>query len=105
MDTSDNLHNERERLHVEQSDMEGDLHRLQLRWADAREVKVKASSALTELKKIEAELEHLAEEQRQINLEEKVLRLIKLLPCFNLHLFIYATLLILNLRSFLFGLV
>ncbi|XP_017234897.1 DNA repair protein RAD50 [Daucus carota subsp. sativus] len=67
----DNLHNERERLHVEQSDMEGDLHRLQLRWADAREVKVKASSALTELKKIEAELEHLAEEQRQINLEEK----------------------------------
>lgn len=78
MATSDDLHNKRERLHEEQTEMEEDLQRLKSRWADAREEKVKAASALTELKKIEAELDRLAEECRQINLEEKVLRVIKL---------------------------
>lgn len=67
----DNLHNELERLHDEQTVMEGDLYRMRSRWADAREEKVKASSALTELKKIEAELDRLEEERSQIILEEK----------------------------------
>lgn len=77
---SDNLHNELERLHDEQTVMEGDLYRMRSRWADAREEKVKASSALTELKKIEAELDRLEEERSQIILEEKVERMIKLAP-------------------------
>ncbi|KAL8088816.1 hypothetical protein AgCh_038557 [Apium graveolens] len=67
----DNLRNELERLHEKQSEMEGDLSRLRLRWADAREEKLKATNALTELKKIEAELDQLEEERTQIILEEK----------------------------------
>lgn len=80
METSDNLRNELERLHNDQSVMEGDLSRVRLRWADAREEKVKATSALTELKKIEVELDRLEEERRQIILEEKVWRVIMLAP-------------------------
>lgn len=67
----DDLHNERERLHDEKTVMEGDLNRVQLRWAAAREEKLKASNSLLKLKKIEADLDRLAEEHRQINLEEK----------------------------------
>lgn len=72
MATSDNLHNDREKLRDEQRTMEGDLTLTKTRWQNAKDEKVKAAFTLHVLEKAEEELEHLAEEHRQLNLEEKV---------------------------------
>lgn len=69
----DNLHNDREKLRDEQRTMEGDLTLTKTRWQNAKDEKVKAAFTLHVLEKAEEELDHLAEEHRQINLEEKLL--------------------------------
>ncbi|XWS09216.1 hypothetical protein CRYUN_Cryun40dG0066500 [Craigia yunnanensis] len=51
--------------------MEKDLQSIQLRWHDIREQKVAVANQLHEFKKAEEELEHLAEDKRQLDLEEK----------------------------------
>ncbi|XP_022761845.1 DNA repair protein RAD50 isoform X2 [Durio zibethinus] len=69
--TRDVLHNEVENLRVEQRYMEKDLSSIQLRWHGIREKKIEVANTLREFKKVEEELEHLAEEKRQLDLEEK----------------------------------
>ncbi|XWS13350.1 hypothetical protein CRYUN_Cryun36dG0030200 [Craigia yunnanensis] len=69
--TRDVLHNEVENLRVEQRYMEKDLQSIQLRWHDIREKKVEVANTLCNFKKAEEELEHLAEEKCQLDLEEK----------------------------------
>ncbi|KAK6279303.1 hypothetical protein POUND7_019570 [Theobroma cacao] len=69
--TRDVLHNEVEKLRDEQIFMEKDLSSIQLRWHDIREKKVEVANTLRDFKKAEEELEHLAEEKSQLDLEEK----------------------------------
>ncbi|XVE81250.1 hypothetical protein DITRI_Ditri15bG0048400 [Diplodiscus trichospermus] len=69
--TRDVLHNEVQNLLVEQMDMRNDLQNIQLRWHDIREKKVEMANTLRDFKKAEEALEHLVEEEHQIDLEEK----------------------------------
>lgn len=53
--------------------MENDLSNLQIRWHTLREEKVKAANVLRDVRKAEEELERLAEEKSQVDLDEKVI--------------------------------
>lgn len=68
----DSLSNELEKLGEEQENMESDVSNIRLRWHEAREDKVKAASVIRDVKKAEEDLEHLAEEKIQLELDEKV---------------------------------
>lgn len=68
----DNLHNELEKLRDEQRYMENDLSNIKLRWHTLREEKVKAAKVLSDVKRAEEDLERLAEEKCQLDLDEKV---------------------------------
>lgn len=52
--------------------MENDLSHIQIRWHALREEKVTAANMLRDVKKAEEELERLAEEKNQVELDEKV---------------------------------
>lgn len=66
------MHNELEKLRDEQRYMENDLSNIQIRWHTIREDKVQAANVLRDVKKAEEELERLAEEKSQVDLDEKV---------------------------------
>lgn len=66
------MQNELEKLRDEQRYMENDLSNIQIRWHTLREEKVKAANTLRDVKKAEEELERLAEEKSQVDLDEKV---------------------------------
>lgn len=68
-----------ENLRDELRDMERDLHRIQMQWQDTRAKKSEMVNKLNGLIVVEEELEHLAEEKHQIDLEEKVDSLIRYL--------------------------
>ncbi|CAK9149109.1 unnamed protein product [Ilex paraguariensis] len=70
--TKDSLHNDLEKLRDEQRYMENDLSNIQIRWHTLREEKVKAANTLRDVKKAEEELDRLAEEKSQLELDEKV---------------------------------
>lgn len=72
--TKDTLQNELEKLRDEQRYMENDLSNIQIRWHTLREEKVKAANTLRDVKKAEEELERLAEEKSQVDLDEKHLK-------------------------------
>ncbi|XP_052207378.1 DNA repair protein RAD50 isoform X2 [Diospyros lotus] len=69
--TKDSLHNDLEKLRDEQRYMENDLSSIQIRWHTTREEKVKAANTLRDVKKAEEELDRLAEEKSQVELDEK----------------------------------
>lgn len=64
-----------EQLRDDQKFMNNDLSNLQVRWHSLREEKLKASAILHKVKKAEEDLEHLAEEKAQVELDEKVVAL------------------------------
>lgn len=68
----DTLHNDLEKLRDEQRYMENDLSNIQIRWHSLREEKVKAANMLQDVKKAEEELDRLAEEKSQLELDEMV---------------------------------
>lgn len=69
----DGLNDELEKLRYEQRYMENDLSNIQIRWHTLREEKVKAANTLRDVKKAEEELERLAEEKIQVELDAKVI--------------------------------
>ncbi|KAF5199763.1 Dna repair protein rad50 [Thalictrum thalictroides] len=69
----DNLNNEIQMLWVEQDHMKSDLTSIQSRWAASREDKLQASKLVEQLKKAEEDLDALAEEKDQVDLDEKSL--------------------------------
>ncbi|KAK6914345.1 RAD50, zinc hook [Dillenia turbinata] len=69
--TKDSLHNDLEKLRDEQRYMENDLSNIQIRWHSLREEKVKAANTLRDVRKAEEELDRLAEERNQVDLDEK----------------------------------
>ncbi|KAK9288716.1 hypothetical protein L1049_017179 [Liquidambar formosana] len=69
--TKDSSHNDLEKLRDEQRYMENDLSNIQIRWHTLREEKAKAANSLRDVKKAEEELDHLAEEKAQLDLDEK----------------------------------
>ena len=52
--------------------MENDLASIKIRWHTLREEKMRAESMLQDVKRVEEELERLAEEKTQVLLDEKV---------------------------------
>lgn len=70
--TRDSLHNELDKLQDERRYMENDLASIQIRWHTLREEKVKAANTLRDVKKADEELDRLAEEKHQLDLDEKV---------------------------------
>lgn len=64
---------ELEKLRDERRDIENDLSSLQIRWHTLREEKVVAANTMRDVKKAEEELECLAEENSQVELDEKVI--------------------------------
>lgn len=68
----DKLHGELEKLRDEQIYMERDISCLQARWHAVREEKAKAANLLRDVTKAEEDLERLAEEKRQLDLDVKV---------------------------------
>lgn len=75
----DSLHDELENLRVDQKHMENDLSSMQDRWYILREKKTEVANTLRDIKKAEEELERLAEEKSQVDLDEKVI-------CFFQHI-------------------
>uniref|UniRef100_A0A2P2LUX9 DNA repair protein RAD50 n=1 Tax=Rhizophora mucronata TaxID=61149 RepID=A0A2P2LUX9_RHIMU len=67
----DNLHNELEQLRDEQRYVENDLSHIQIRWHALREEKVTAANMFRDVKKVEEEIERLAEEKDQVDLDQK----------------------------------
>lgn len=68
----DKLHDELQKLRDEQIYMERDISCLQARWHALREEKAKAANLLRDVTKTEEELERLAEEKSQLDLDVKV---------------------------------
>lgn len=68
------MHNDLEKLREEQRNMEKDLSALQLRWHALREDRVRAATALRDVKKAEEELDHLAEQKSVVEFDEKVIQ-------------------------------
>lgn len=66
------MHDELERLREEQLYTERDISCLQARWHALREEKAKAANLLRDLTKAEEDLERLAEEKSQLDLDVKV---------------------------------
>ncbi|CAN1835315.1 DNA repair protein RAD50 [Linum perenne] len=71
--TRDSLQSELEKLREEQRYMENDLQHIQLRWHALREEKVTALNILSNVKRLEEELENLAVEKNEAELATKVL--------------------------------
>ncbi|CAA7027279.1 unnamed protein product [Microthlaspi erraticum] len=69
--TKDKLHGELEKLRDEQIYMERDISCLQARWHALREKKAKAANLLRDVTKTEEDLERLAEEKSQLELDVK----------------------------------
>ncbi|XP_059318334.1 DNA repair protein RAD50 isoform X1 [Lycium ferocissimum] len=67
----DNLYTEVEKLRNDQRYMENECASFQLRWANVREEKSQVANILDQFKRVEEELDHIAEEKNQIELEEK----------------------------------
>lgn len=61
-----------EDIHVQQMHMQEELSTLQLRWSSAREEKINVTNTLSNLKKVEEELDNLAEEKSLVELDLKV---------------------------------
>ena len=49
-----------------------DISSIQMRWHSLREEKLRATNTLNELRKVEEELDRLAEQKNQAELDEKV---------------------------------
>ncbi|XP_010414057.1 PREDICTED: DNA repair protein RAD50 isoform X2 [Camelina sativa] len=71
--SKDILHDELEKLRDEQIYMERDISCLQARWHAVREEKAKAANLLRDVTKAEEDLERLAEEKSQLDLDVKYL--------------------------------
>ncbi|XP_056858154.1 DNA repair protein RAD50-like, partial [Raphanus sativus] len=69
--TKDKLHDELQKLRDEQIYMERDISCLQARWHALREEKAKAANLLRDVTKAEEDLERLAEEKSQLDLDVK----------------------------------
>ncbi|CAN1835317.1 DNA repair protein RAD50 [Linum perenne] len=69
--TRDSLQSELEKLREEQRYMENDLQHIQLRWHALREEKVTALNILSNVKRLEEELENLAVEKNEAELATK----------------------------------
>lgn len=69
------MHAELEKLREEQRYMEGDLSSIQMRWHSVREEKMRAENMFHDYERTEEELERLADEKSQIELDEKVISL------------------------------
>ncbi|KAK9159898.1 hypothetical protein Syun_006239 [Stephania yunnanensis] len=67
----DTLNNDLQKLWEEQTYMNNDLSNIQMRWHSLREEKSEASNMLHKVKKAEEDLERLAEDKEQVELEEK----------------------------------
>ncbi|XXG78635.1 hypothetical protein AAC387_Pa08g2540 [Persea americana] len=67
----ESLNMDLEQLRDDQKFMNNDLSNLQVRWHSLREEKLKASAILHKVKKAEEDLERLAEEKAQVELDEK----------------------------------
>ncbi|KAF9606048.1 hypothetical protein IFM89_022207 [Coptis chinensis] len=67
----DNLNNELRKLWEEQHHMKSDLSNAQMRWHLAREEKSRASNILDRVKKAEEDINSLAEQKDQLDLDEK----------------------------------
>lgn len=65
------LRNDIEKLLEEQKYLEKDLSSMQARWHSLREEKLKVANTLSNIKKVDDELEHLSEEKDQMELDEK----------------------------------
>lgn len=68
----DSLNLDLEKLREEQAHLTNDLSNVQMRWHTLREEKLKASSTLHKVKRIEVEVDQLAEEKAQVEFDEKV---------------------------------
>lgn len=66
------LNQEVENLRDEQRYLNLDISNLQTRWHSVREEKLKATNILNKIRKTEEELVRLAEENEQLDLDEKV---------------------------------
>lgn len=66
------MHDELQKLRDEQIYMERDISCLQARWHALREEKAKAANLLRDVTKAEEDLERLAEEKSQLDLDVKV---------------------------------
>lgn len=69
--SKDRLHDDVEKLREEQRYTEMDISSIQMRWHSLREEKIRATNTLNELRKVEEELDRLAEQKNQIELDEK----------------------------------
>ncbi|KAK4483342.1 hypothetical protein RD792_010528 [Penstemon davidsonii] len=69
--TRSTLLNDLEKLREDQLFMERDLSNLQSRWTSVREEKVKFANILSHIKRIEDDLDRLAEERSQVELDLK----------------------------------
>lgn len=65
-----------EKLRTEQLNMEREISALQLRWNDLRADKTKVVNLLSNIKRVEEELDYLSEEKSQLELELKVICLL-----------------------------
>lgn len=71
--TRESLSTDVENLREEQKFLNADLSSIQMRWHALREEKLKASSILHKVKKADEDLVLLAEENAQVDLDEKVI--------------------------------
>ncbi|XP_077250252.1 DNA repair-recombination protein (RAD50) [Tasmannia lanceolata] len=67
----ESLNSDLEKLREEQNYRKNDLSNIQMRWHTLREEKLKASAILHRVNKAEEELDRLAEEKTQVELDEK----------------------------------
>ncbi|KAL6532168.1 hypothetical protein OROGR_014138 [Orobanche gracilis] len=68
-----NLIADLDKLRVDQSNMKEDLSSLQLRWNIIKDEKTKVANLLSNIKRVEEELDRLAEEKSQVELNIKLL--------------------------------
>ncbi|GER39775.1 DNA repair protein RAD50 [Striga asiatica] len=69
--TRDTLTNDLEKLRSDELDMQRELSALQLRWNGVREKKIMVANTLSNIKRAEEELDRLAEEKSQVELDLK----------------------------------
>lgn len=62
-----------ERLRTEQLNMEREISTLQLRWTSVREEKIMVANSLSNIKRVEEELDSLSEEKSQLEFDLKVI--------------------------------
>ncbi|KAL8515845.1 hypothetical protein ACS0TY_014518 [Phlomoides rotata] len=65
------VNDETDDLRVQQFNMKDELSTLQLRWTSAREEKINVTNILSNIKRVEEELDRLAEEKSQVELDLK----------------------------------